>query len=423
MALPSSQASDGAGLCPCSLPSSSLQPLDTKDDNKGEMASEVETPDRPEILQERLKSFLRQLQFECAILERIVHKNKNQHRRCGYFQYLLKVRRDFRLLQSAKLEELLNSCFQVISGDKPKQKINLLESLKSRICDSGKPNFMERLLGAARLLSQAIEPILKAAAEISILLAQSFFVAFSLTTLAMLGRLRVLAQQILLDVVSVFNMVSSLSQERQSVKLTQEGIEIFREYYPINRDYVTLECIWETDKYILVERMHKSEIESGAVALDKKDSLAEAPVCYQRIETILEDEELDSIPKMAEMNKGAVESPAQSREEKIELAVNSCADDKAAEGSQDAEDNLATTRFPEDKLSAHDGLVTSSTSLTTSDPKTEPKKVAFVSIKRPLPSKSTDVDLHPKKSRSEDERKKDPFFDLLAGGSLRDSVF
>ncbi|PKI55866.1 hypothetical protein CRG98_023747 [Punica granatum] len=185
------------------------------------MASEVETPDRPEILQERLKSFLRQLQFECAILERIVHKNKNQHRRCGYFQYLLKVRRDFRLLQSAKLEELLNSCFQVISGDKPKQKINLLESLKSRICDSGKPNFMERLLGAARLLSQ-----------------------------------------ILLDVVSVFNMVSSLSQERQSVKLTQEGIEIFREYYPINRDYVTLECIWETDKYILVERMHKSEIES-----------------------------------------------------------------------------------------------------------------------------------------------------------------
>jgi len=35
-----------------------------------------------------------------------------------------------------------------------------------------------------------------------------------------------LLQQILLDVVSVFNMVSSLSQEKQSVKITQEGLEV-----------------------------------------------------------------------------------------------------------------------------------------------------------------------------------------------------
>ncbi|KAI3434102.1 uncharacterized protein J3R85_006900 [Psidium guajava] len=55
-----------------------------------------------EALEERSKSSLVQLHTERAILERMVYKNKNQHRRCSYFQYLLKVRRDLRLLQSAK---------------------------------------------------------------------------------------------------------------------------------------------------------------------------------------------------------------------------------------------------------------------------------------------------------------------------------
>lgn len=49
------------------------------------MGSEIETTEQ------RVKSFIVQLQTECGILERIVYKNKNQHRRCSYFQYLLKV--------------------------------------------------------------------------------------------------------------------------------------------------------------------------------------------------------------------------------------------------------------------------------------------------------------------------------------------
>ncbi|XP_065875613.1 uncharacterized protein [Euphorbia lathyris] len=175
-------------------------------------------------LEDRLKSFLEQLNTEYGIFERIVYKNKNQHRRSSYFQYLLKVRRDLRLLQSAKLDEILACCFHVFTGKKPKQKLHLLESHV--------PDFMERLLGAARLLSQMVEPMLKAATEISILLAQSFFMGFSLTILASLARLRVLVQQILLDFVSTFNMVSSLSQKKQSVKITQEGIEVFRDFYP-----------------------------------------------------------------------------------------------------------------------------------------------------------------------------------------------
>ncbi|KAI3855399.1 hypothetical protein MKX03_025357 [Papaver bracteatum] len=37
-------------------------------------------------LEERLKSFLIQLQNEFRILDSIVYKGKNQHRRCFYFQ-------------------------------------------------------------------------------------------------------------------------------------------------------------------------------------------------------------------------------------------------------------------------------------------------------------------------------------------------
>ncbi|KAF7815797.1 uncharacterized protein G2W53_029766 [Senna tora] len=70
---------------------------------------------------------LDQLQAEHGILERMVYKNKNQHRRCSYFKYLLKVRRDLKLLQSTNLKELVISCFLVIKGDRPKQKVHLLE--------------------------------------------------------------------------------------------------------------------------------------------------------------------------------------------------------------------------------------------------------------------------------------------------------
>lgn len=49
------------------------------------MGSEID------IVQKRLNSFLGQLQVEFGILDRIVYKNKNQHRRSSYFQYLLKV--------------------------------------------------------------------------------------------------------------------------------------------------------------------------------------------------------------------------------------------------------------------------------------------------------------------------------------------
>ncbi|KAJ4957716.1 hypothetical protein NE237_024827 [Protea cynaroides] len=45
---------------------------------------------------------------ESGILERLSYQGKNQHRRCLHFQYLLKLRRNEKLLQSDRLENILN---------------------------------------------------------------------------------------------------------------------------------------------------------------------------------------------------------------------------------------------------------------------------------------------------------------------------
>lgn len=374
------------------------------------------------MLEERLKSSLVQLHAECAILERMVYKNKNQHRRCSYFQYLLKVRRDLRLLQSAKLEDLLSSCFLVITGKKPKQKVHLLESLKWRKCDVGKPNFIEQLHGVTRLLAQMVEPMLKAACQISILLAQSFFMGFSMTILSLLARLRVLVQQILLDVVSVFNIVSSISQKKQSVKLTHEGIEVFREYYPTHQDYIILECVWQTDKFILLESKYKSE-DSNTVG-DRENALVGAPeIQYRSIDCFLE-EECVSVPQKAEMDKAVEQALLQVKEDGTGSPPNasvSCGHGRQNDVSRKEEHNVTTAQTPENKFSVDGGFPDGPSP--SSDPlnmKSATKTVAFVSIRKP--SSLSNADLNSNRTYVKSGNVKDPFFNLLAGGNLRKSI-
>ncbi|CAH1449806.1 unnamed protein product [Lactuca virosa] len=287
-----------------------------------------------ETIEARLQSFLSQFQSDLGVLDRIVHKNKNQHRRSSYFQYLLKVRKDCKLLQSTNLEEIVNSSFLVINGNRPKQKVQLLESLKRRKCDSVKHNFMVRLQGVARLLSQMVEPMVKAAIEISTLLARSFFIGFSMTVLAILARLRVLTQQILLDVVLVFNMVSSLSQKQQPVKLNQEGIEVFREYYPkTEQEVVFLECVWETDKFVLVER--KSELDNKNPEATNVDVICEglSTVEYQSIETILGAQK----PVDIAADNPSVEDPATIKAKNLSSVENLLTHDCKQDNDQNAE--------------------------------------------------------------------------------------
>ncbi|XP_057464331.1 uncharacterized protein LOC130754189 isoform X2 [Actinidia eriantha] len=374
-----------------------------------------------EIVEPRLNSFLGQLQVEFVILDRLVYKNKNQHRHCSYFQYLLKVRRDLRLLQSAHLEEIFSSCFLVIHGTRPKQKVQLLESLKKRKCHSGKHNFLERLLGAARLLSQMVEPMLKAATEISTLLARSFFMGFSLTVLALLARLRVLVQQILLDAVTVFNMVSSLSQKEQSVKLTQEGFEVFREYYPMNERAVLLDCVWETDKFVLHESFSRSEPEREDRDI-REVSVGASSIQYQSIEVLLGDDEfgktdpnhtIEGLPHVKLDNASSFE----------DLVIEND-DGKKVEDSSNVEEGLGVAS---ENLCSDIGFITDLNSSSCSDPlklkSRSGRKVAFVSVNNPAASTTNLTGFHVKGIKRQRDEREDPFFDLLSGGNPKDSLF
>lgn len=151
-----------------------------------------------------------------------------------------------------------------------------------------------------------VEPILKTAIEISTLLARSFFMGFSLMILALLARLRVLVQQILLDVVIVFNEVSSIAQKKQSIKITQDGVEVFREYYPAMEEVVTLECVWKTDKFVLKETVSKCEMDHQDVVLEEGKTPAGKSVRYHSVEAFLGDDELD--PEKADAQKNGEES-------------------------------------------------------------------------------------------------------------------
>ncbi|XP_002523000.2 uncharacterized protein LOC8260809 [Ricinus communis] len=389
-----------------------------------------------ESLEERLESFLEQLKVECGIFERIVYKNKNQHRRSSYFQYLLKVRRDLRLLQSAKLEELLGSCFHVITGKKPKQKVHLLESLKWRKCDHGVPNFMERLLGAARLLSQMVEPMLKAAIEVSTLLARSFFMGFSLTVLALLARLRVLVQQILVDVVSAFNMVSSLSQKKQSVKITQEGLEVFREYYPTNKEFITLDCIWKTDKFLLLETTHKGDLKAQGGDLGDA-SCERSALQYMSIKSFLgeddsnsknmnEDNTAKGSTHIKEDEKDLFAGPTESGKRKEEECGIELDDKPVDVGTPDAKllpesgspatSSLSPRKHPSPNLSARSVAFVSVK-------RPAPSTAAFVSVKRPATSTSNITDLHSEQAKEDSSKRQNSFFDLLTGGNLKESLF
>uniref|UniRef100_A0A453KZ97 Nucleolus and neural progenitor protein-like N-terminal domain-containing protein n=2 Tax=Aegilops tauschii subsp. strangulata TaxID=200361 RepID=A0A453KZ97_AEGTS len=110
----------------------------------------------------RLRAALRHLQAEAGVLERLVYKHRNQHRGAAYFQYLLKVRRDLKLLLGANLMEVINAVFPVITCRKPANTI-LATNRQGKRKPGANHSHYKRLLGVARLLSQMAEPVMKGA--------------------------------------------------------------------------------------------------------------------------------------------------------------------------------------------------------------------------------------------------------------------
>ncbi|CAH2036367.1 unnamed protein product [Thlaspi arvense] len=430
-------------------------------------------------LEEKMKSQLSQLELEHAVFERMVYKNKNQHRRCSYFQYILKVRRELRLLRTANMEEILRSCFHVIiSGQRSKQKIHVLESLKLKKSDTGKPNILERLLGALRLLSQMTEPILKAASGISVLLACSFFVGFSMTFLALLARLRVLIQQILLDAVSVFNSVTSTSLKKQSVKIAQDGVEVFREFYPKDEDCITLlDCVWKTDKYVLLETLQNlvtsKPIEENVT---EEATTRDCLVQYQTSVSSL-GEDLSPLPEAADNSDVTVRESSTPVAEAATSKTNNALQPEVSEDPVDATTRDCSIQYQTSAftlgeeispplLEADDGVTAiecstpiaeaagsetnngtqteedsekpedvstdsaspAKTNTDTIKPSCRATKVAFLPVKRPFSAITPNaIEEPPRKKQETSEKDKkeeeDGFYNLLIRGTHKDSLF
>ncbi|CAK9321856.1 unnamed protein product [Citrullus colocynthis] len=374
-------------------------------------------------LQEKLASMLDQLHLESGILQKMIYKNKNQHRRSSYFRYLLQVRRDLRLLQAAKLEELISSCFQVIDGKKPKQKIHSLESLKRRKCEVGKYNFMERLLGTARLLSQMVEPVFKAATEISILLARTFFTGFCFVILALLARIRVLVQQILLDVVSIFNKVSSISKKKQVVTINQDGIQVFREFYPTNDEFVLLECVWEEDKFILQEKKQEVETKNQDEHIGPNVSLAASAVRYQKLQSFLEDDESEQADANQSNEKG-LDLMKMSKNDQLASPSGRVSDTSIKDNTETKDGSISPAETSSKTFLPKEGssLVYPSPSMVGAK-KLNSKRPAFVSVQHPKPITSIAVGIQLNETKADSVEKEDPFFTLLTGGKAKSSLF
>ncbi|XP_068640455.1 uncharacterized protein [Aristolochia californica] len=375
-------------------------------------------------LEERLESLLLQLRTELGILDRIVYKRKNQHRHGFYFQHVLKVRRDVRLLLSAGLEDILSFLFQAINGKKPNQMLYLLERLKKKKHYSKKHNFQERLLGVARLLSKMVEPIMKAAIQISSLLARSFFTGFSITILAMLARIRVLIQQILLDVVSVFNLVSSLSQKQQSVKLTQEGIEVFREYFPPRGEVLTLECVWLKDKFVLLERNVTSE-QDGVSREETILPLGESVIQYESIVLAAEGPCLKRGVDDGSVPPDCSLECASGSTYNVRETIDVSKDQSTKFSDSKDRDNANTGRSPEVDSEAEGGIVSEGSPILSPESRkarASSSNVAFVSVRKPVPTQSRTSPPH-KRAKSTNTKSEITLFSLFAGDNTKESLF
>ncbi|PUZ55799.1 hypothetical protein GQ55_5G240700 [Panicum hallii var. hallii] len=303
--------------------------------------------------EQRLRAALRHLQAEAGVLERLVYKHRNQHRSAAYFQYLLKVGRDLKLLLGAGLAEVLNAVFPVLACRKPANTV-LVPTKQTKKKPGANHSHHERLLGVARLLSQMAEPVMKAATQITFLLARSFFIDLCTAVLSLLARIRVLVQQMLLDVVSLYNKVTDLTDRKQAVKISIGGVQVY--------------CVLLKDKFVLHEKMKGSCQETQVE--DQKSFGPESSIQYETLALISED-----TPNFEETNQTAKQAGAAAADQPDKM--NHCSDAGGSQSGRQLENESGACSVP-------DTLSTRIHSVPHLNLKHETRKrVAFVAVGNP----------------------------------------
>ncbi|MCO5580957.1 hypothetical protein L7F22_034831 [Adiantum nelumboides] len=181
------------------------------------------------------------------------------------------VRRDLRLLQSAKLTELIQNVLKYIANNSRKP---LLEEGRQQSKERQSEVFDLRrcLYGVVRLLDQQMyDPILNASLQVAGLLGRTFFMPFALIALSMLARIQVLVLQCLHDVSMIYDSFSEWASKK-------ELIDPYLQTLP-----VSVMCNWDGKKLSLaapaIHDQHDS-VNQGFVEDQhgRKYTLLESPV-------------------------------------------------------------------------------------------------------------------------------------------------
>lgn len=363
----------------------------------------------------RLQKVLLQLGNEITIFERIMYKNTNQHRRALYFRRLFQVRRDLRLLKSARLTELVQNSMQCLRSTSNESSLSsgMIQSKKTSSAVTKVQDLRRRLYGIARLLEQMPEPIICASLKVAGLLGQTFFMPFALTTFSALARLRVLVQQALHDFVLVFNMLSACPLDK---------LEKDDNHFHEIPDF--LDCKWDGMKFFLAsmfthqqqERTEKDYIQWFVEDLkDRK---------YDVLGSLMSDVEGDTAADSTGLPSKVFGESIQSAgftnkiKEKDLLGLNSMASiGERTDASGNVHQPDVSIQEEERKGTSEDHCTGSMASISGLK-----KKVAYVSVLTttgPETERLKEQNPHPQK------QKKDALFDMLLGmgGKTHDTLF
>ncbi|CAG9465233.1 unnamed protein product [Pedinophyceae sp. YPF-701] len=153
-----------------------------------------------------------EFQAESRLFQRIVYKNRNQHRRGHYWRHLTAVHARLRTLASLQLPDLLLGLHAMSGPGRDKA-----EGLGNRPGQPRSfPSAQAGVFACRRLLAgldagvDAVGAIDVSSASLMALLGQSFFMPFALTATAALARLRALLAQLLVDIQRAYNAVAEL---------------------------------------------------------------------------------------------------------------------------------------------------------------------------------------------------------------------
>lgn len=172
----------------------------------------------------------------------------------------------------------------------------------------------------------------------------------------------------LLDIVSVYNKVTDLTDRKQSVKISIDGVQAFREYYPSSNDARhILECVWVKDKFVLHERTKDSC--QKAQDEGQKSCALESSIQYETLGVVSEEKE-----KLEESNSPAKQPDAALANQQVTSHCSIAEDSQS--GRQLVNENNSSS-LP-DTLATH----VHSTPCPDLKPETR-KRVAFIAVGNP----------------------------------------